>query len=281
MAVLILAHQSDATAYRVAAAARRLAGADVCVVSPADLACGATWRHVLRPNKSGLDAETRIALRDGRVIDSHEVTGVLNRIEFVEVPQFAQSREADQAYATMEIHALLLSWLASLRCPLVNPVALHTFEGDERSVVRWRVLAGRVGLPAAGLRLTTSVRRYPASGMVPCDHAVAPNSGASAARLPRARSHAVLTDQVGSQEESALVVGDATWGELPSALLAGARRLARAAGVYVLRVHFVSSADERAWLLADADPLPEVRELAPVSAIAEALCTRDRLLVGA
>lgn len=263
---LILAGPGDATADLVASLARSRYGAHaVCVVTPEQVALAPRWTH--RVGEHGVSTE--LVFRDGTAIGSDELAGVLNRVCYVQLPQFQKSRPDDVMYAQAELHALLVSWLAGLRCPVINPATPHALSGVSLSAVRWRMLAGAVGLPSAALRLTSSLRRYPAPGLV----RVADFAGRTwlADSMPLALGPATLAQPVGSRTMDALVVGGAVWVDGPASLAAACLRLARAAGVALLRVFFASSADERAWLFAGADALPDVSEPAALSALVDLL----------
>ncbi len=125
-------------------AAERLAFAGLeplVVVTDADLA-GAIWDH--RVGNDG--TASRLTLGDGRVVDSGEIRGTLNRLQVAPPPPLAAE---DREYGFHELSALLMSWLASLPGPMLNPPDTRGLAGAWRSPAEWAVLAAEAGLRAA------------------------------------------------------------------------------------------------------------------------------------
>jgi hypothetical protein len=81
----------------------------VRIVTPEELVLAPSWAHVI--DEAG--ARTRIRLANGEVIGDPQPVAVFNRLRFATAIQFDAAATADREYATMELHALLQSWLAS------------------------------------------------------------------------------------------------------------------------------------------------------------------------
>ncbi len=155
---LILSHAHDGVAASVAAALRQRHGPErVRLVSAADLGLAPRLSH--RARTAG--AETEIDLVDGTRLSSRRIGVVLNRIEGMLAPPFFSS--PDRAYATAELHAFVLSWLACLPCPVVNAAGPRGLAGPRLGLSEWLLLAGRSGLPTAATHVTTNARRYRAA----------------------------------------------------------------------------------------------------------------------
>jgi len=281
--ILILADPHDATAQRVAALAReRHSAADVRTLASLDLVRAPHWSH--RIGVRGAATELRLA--DGTTLDGGDVNGVFNRMSPVPAWAFGRFDAADREYAQSELHALLVSWLAGLRCPVVNPASPHALCGSSLSTVRWRVAAHRAGLATLAMRFTTSQRRFPAAGMVKVNEWG--GTSGYAGLLPFVRAGAgSFVGAPGTRAANVLIVGAALWSDGLAAeecegLSDACRRLARDVGLSLLRIHFVSSEDERGWLFCGANALPDVHDAAPLRALVDLIagespaCVNDR-----
>ena len=267
MTLLILADvAADATAVRLSVLANQTMAATL--VAPVELALAEHWVH--RVQGRGHAVRTTVTTRAGITIDSDEIVGVFNRLWTVPLVVRAPSRAEDREYAQAEWQALVVSWLAGLRCPVINPATPHALCGSPLTALRWHVLAHRAGLESLAMRFTTSQRRFPAVGMVRVQ-------GPDAVRDPlSAVGPAAFTDASGTRNASLLVVGDDVWPEGmdrdEATLLSDACiRLARAARLTLMRVHFTSSADETRWLFTSADATPDVVGDEQLSAILDVL----------
>jgi hypothetical protein len=132
------------------------AGIDPTVlVTDADFA-GATWEHRLGAD----DVTSRLTLGDGRVIDSHEIRGTVNRLQ--QAPLMPLAPE-DREYGFHESSALIVSWLASFPGPMLNPPDTRGLAGVWRSPAEWALLASEAGLPAAPVTIDSETE-WPADG---------------------------------------------------------------------------------------------------------------------
>ncbi|MEP6764773.1 MAG: hypothetical protein ABJB66_10705 [Gemmatimonadaceae bacterium] len=271
MTLLILADAArDATAVRLAVLANQSASATL--IAPVELALAEHWVHRVQ----GRAVSTSFTTRNGVTIDSASVVGVFNRLWVVPVSPLTQFRAVDRDYAQAELHALAVSWLAGLHCPVVNAASPHALCSSPLTMLRWQILAHRAGLKTIAARLTTSQRRFPAPDMM---RAI----GDSSDRAPdplHSVGPATFTEPTGTRQISVLVIGDVAWVEgierdgVTSLLEESCVRFARSAQVVLVRVHFVSSADEREWLFVQADTTPDVIVPEHLAALLSTLCKR-------
>lgn len=265
MYYLVLAHVDDDSAWRVT---RRLEvdgpRGVVRLVSAEELLHARRWSHRVRPGGVG----TEVVLPDGTAVPERELGGVFNRLRGVVMPHFEKASTADRQYATMEMFSLLLSWLASLPCPVVNPPTPRGLGGAYRKPVAWLALASQAGLPVPRVRVTSDRRRFTVSGLVPLP--------VPTAREPFGAGPGWLVSPLSEDRRSALIVGDRLLGDLPPGLDQTCLRLARLAGVSLLRVYFqaTSGGNPDAWVVTGADPLPDLPDDRSVDAVVELLTGR-------
>lgn len=155
MPFLTLAHAEDHTALEVHKRLTMRHGPTHCsLVLTNELLAAPHWCHKVGNNR----VETEIRLADGRVLQSDRIDCVFNRVRYLYATHFMD--RADQEYATMEWTALLLSWLHSLPCPVVNNVQPVSLGAQHRDRLVWLALAARAGLPVQGYRFATDSRRH-------------------------------------------------------------------------------------------------------------------------
>lgn len=123
---------------------RRAGLEPVELVTDADLV-GADWDHRLGQE----DPATELRLADGRTIASDAVRGTLNRLMQTPAELTGMLAPVDREYGHAEFSALLLSWLAALRGPILNPPTTRGLAGAWRSGAEWGALADEAGLPCA------------------------------------------------------------------------------------------------------------------------------------
>jgi len=240
---LILAHPGDETAARVAARLlRRHPFVDTRLVSLDEIILAPQWAHRLE----GARVESVLTLHDGTMIHSDAIGVVFNRLRYVDMPHFAVASAVDREYAVMEMFALLLSWLAALRCPVISPVSPQGLGGPSYTSLAWQYLASKSGLPTARVRLTSSVRRYPMPGLIA--YSMGP---AAPGNVP-----AWLVDPPGEQRSCAFVVGDQVFGGIPAEFIEPCLKLASLSGIEILLIHFVWSVSRASWVFSGVDPCP-------------------------
>ncbi len=152
---LVLCSLGDRSAARVYCALReRLGPTAVEVVSAEELLLAPHWRYGLE----GRTAQSEVVLFDGRRIDPSSYGLAFQRIRAVELTHFARARAEDRDYARAEMHALLLAWLASFPCLMVNRAGPRGLCGAERGRVEWTVLAHQAELPVRAFELASDAR---------------------------------------------------------------------------------------------------------------------------
>lgn len=281
--ILVLAHPGDRTAAAVAAWLRRRAGSDrVCIATPEELFLARRWSHAL--GEAGV--RTRIELANGIILGDPPPGAVLDRLRFVRPPQFARGTAEDREYATMELHALLLSWLASLSCPIVNRPSPRGLGGAERGRLEWLRVAQAAGLPVRRTRATTNARDLglpgwpwePAAGRiraVGAGQAVPTTGDGSRPAPPRGRRPATFAEPLGPERRRCLVVGETVLGAPSRDLEEPARCLAATAGCTLLGLTFGRPSapppgaghPDRAWRVVGVDPQPELSDAAAIETI--------------
>ncbi len=293
---LVLAHIGDDTAAEVALRLRRRVGpAHVRIVTPEELVLAPSWAHAI--DEAGV--WTRIQLANGEVIGEVQPMAVFNRLRFITPIQFDGAATGDRAYAAMELHALLLSWLASLGRAVVNRPSPRGLGGDDRTTLEWLRIASHAGLPVRAMRATTDGRglAIPEWPSRPYAARGSPDPGLGGDQvmrgtvvLPRGPHPAVFAEPIGPARARLLVVGDQVLGDPVvgadlAALQAGALRLAATCGTELLALNLVRGAIARdahrrdpvgglsaaGWLVGDVDPFPEVRDPSGLDLIASRL----------
>lgn len=176
----------------------------------------------------------RFRTESGVQVDGSRLHGVLNRLYTVPIGHWRRATAADQSYVQQELVAFFLSWLAALRCPVINRPTPQGLSGQWRLESEWAWLARRAGLPTAIYRQT------------------------SRDRIDEAHGERRLVPK-GALVNTAIVIGGRVVGPaLPPALAAACVRLARLAGTQLLGIDFVRDA-QQAWSFAGASPTPDLR----------------------
>jgi hypothetical protein len=256
---LILAQPGDLTARRVAHALRARYGSRAVVeLSMHSLTTARAFTHCI-----GADGtDTHLVLRDGARVACGDIDVVFNRLRSVEVPQFLRASNGDREYAASEVFALLVSWLTSLRCPVINPASATTLSGVSRHHFEWCRLASDAGLPAPVVHVTSSPRRFPPAGLTRIDN-----------ETGLANAPGWFAPRLTGRSATALVIGDAIIGDLPSRLLPGVRRLMQRARLSLARCDFVELVEATGeCVFAGVDEFPQLetgKEIARLTAALE------------
>jgi hypothetical protein len=272
---LLLANDGDATANRVAAMLRTRHQADaVALVTMRDLAQADELTQTMN---GGGQPHTIIRLRTGVTIDSGDIGVVMNRLRYIAVPQFTRSNPADRNYATMEMYALLVSWLTSLRCPIVNRGDSSGLSAAPRNAFEWLRLAADAGLRTPRLAASSSLRRYAVSDMVMLGLEGAENG----TRFIAAQQRGWFLERLGSRRCSLYVTGTHVSGALSAETKRAVRRLAHRAGLSIARVDFSQALDSPdSWVFVGIDEWPEVvdgESMASVATLLEDLASARSL----
>ena len=228
-------------------------------LTPLDLA-EAGGRASARTADPGGDlrVETLVRPAAGPTIDLSRCSGVLNRVGGI--PPARAWQPADGDYAAAERHALLISALAAIPAPVVNPVRPPSASGPLLDTMGWLALAGRAGVPTRALRVTTDGRRFAVAGWQACEWQSVTTVGISEpaplhAAVPVGQRPVAWAEEVGPVHRCA-VVGGEVFGEPSPAWRQHGARMAAAAGCPLLELHLARRADDGAWVVAGADPNP-------------------------
>lgn len=221
---LVIAPPEDESADWAARGLARRGLAPVRLVAPEQLVYAIASEH--RLGRDGV----WFTLRTGRgeTIDSRRIRGVLNRIRALPTAHLERAGPEDRDYAVEEWHALLLSWLAAVDGPVVNPPAPAGFGGQPRTGLEWRLLAGQAGLATDPLAL---------------DSRAAVPLAAGPARRPAA---------------AVLVLDGEAFGRVPPPVAEACVRLRQLAGERLLGIVLARDKAGR-WRFLDATPLPDLR----------------------
>lgn len=219
------------------------AGLDVTGVTAEALAEGQDWTHEVTSD----GAWFTVRLPDGRELDSRKIMGTVNRVQYALPARIAAAPEVERSYAEQEFSAFLLSVLACLPGPVLNPPTPQGLSGAIKhpSELVWR--AAQSGLPV--LPYVFDAR----SGAAPAiDWASLAPPGAPVSTI--------------------YAVGPETVGEAPPALRAGVLALAQDLGLPFLGADFLALPGRRAAFVG-ASPVPPLAPggAALIAAIARAL----------
>ena len=207
--LILMASERDEQAL---ALARRYAGDGLRLLVPADLSRpGWRWRSA--------GPRSTVALIKAERLLPGDIDGVITRLPWVLQCDLPDIRACEQEYVASEINAFLLAWLVSLPCPLLNRPSAQCLSGPGWRPQMWVNKACELGIAARPVHQNVSLHARPAAAETQPQDAV------------------TLT-----------VVGSTVVGKADAALKRNARRLAAAANVQLLSVHF-DSAGRDAMLL--------------------------------
>lgn len=238
-------------------------GADnVALLTDAELSVGMGWSYSHEKNI----IRSKMRLSDGRSFTSDEVTAVFNRLRYLNAAHFTTFDDLDREYAVGEMFAFVLSWLTSLKCPVINPAGVRGFSYSNRNFLEWFKLAGEVGLPTRAAHFTTDARLMSAAGF----SAFQPHSGmslAQAANFPPVassivgRSPTVWLEPIRDETQRLLVIGNQVIGE-PQELADTCMALAKHTNASLMEFSFVRSAltKEDVWRCGWINPVPQLSD---------------------
>lgn len=240
-AMLILAHAADAGAELVAASAVRRFGAHAVRILRPEVLSLASWSH--RVDSHGR-ATTRLTWPNREPIEDDGVAAVLNRIRYLPLPRFHRAPAKDRDYASLEMQALVTSWLSGFGARVVHVVRAHPWLTPVLPCQHWSVAAAACGLPVARRTISSSLRAF----------------GLHSRRMP--------AEPCGSDGESVtssaaafskvLVAGTRTGGSLSPTFGPPCARVARTLGFPLLEFRFAIAQDSTA--LVEVDPFPSLLE---------------------
>lgn len=147
--ILFIAEPGDFSALWLVAWLRDQTSVEIRVVTPLQLACA----QEIAFEMSSRTAHSCFRLSVDDTLDSAKMCGVVNRMAVVPGAIAERAANADRQYATDELHAFFLGWLASLECPVLNPPSPECLSGPWHSDIVCRAMASEAGLGPDGLRL--------------------------------------------------------------------------------------------------------------------------------
>ncbi|MEH1940126.1 MAG: hypothetical protein V7L01_07915 [Nostoc sp.] len=205
------------------------------LLTPEDLSM-IGWRHYLSSSDRGGGEAGGAggvggvgeAVVGGRVMSTtgcanalDRITGVLTRLPSIFEQELWHIVPEDRGYVATEMNAFLIAWLSSLKCPVLNRPTPTYLLGPAWRPEQWVYAAAQLGIPVR------PVRRHSSMSANVCS------------QVPKKPLVTVT------------VVGDRCLGDVEKTLASHARRLADAAQVDLLTVHFSSSESSAELLGAD------------------------------
>jgi hypothetical protein len=182
----------------------------------------AGWRFYNNPTRP------TTAIVSGRPIAEDDITGILIRWPAIHEMEIKTESQEDRTYVSSEMTAFLRAWLSQLKCPVLNRPTASTLCGPAWRPERWIYVGAQLGIP---------VRRV-----------IRRTGKPSMASEPANQSQTTIVTVVGSKY----------FGACDPVLGQQAQRLAKAAGVDLLAVHFDRA--ERGAALLTADPIPDLSD---------------------
>jgi hypothetical protein len=98
------------------------------------------WNHYLQ------NTENSTAVVDGQSIAVGDVTGVWTRLSYVREQELDHIIPSERKYVAAEMMAFLVSWLSSLKCPILNRPTPTCLSGPNWYPLQWAYAASRVGI---------------------------------------------------------------------------------------------------------------------------------------
>jgi len=211
--VLVVANADDAVA---SAFVRRYERQGARLLRPGDLSQSG-WRYELR---EGVEPSFQ-AVVAGRVCRETQLAGVIIRLASVTLLDLPHINPADRTYVALELYAFLVAWLHTLRCPVLNRPTPTCLAGEWWSPQTWIHRACRLGIPV--------VRSEWCVGRGLRTKAIQPVTGKPSTT-------------------SITVVGPQTIGRAAPRVVQYARRLAQAAELDLVTVHFSAPGNDARFL---------------------------------
>lgn len=175
--------------------------------------------------------DTSTAVIGGQAVPAAKIVGVMTRLPAVIPEDLRHIVPEDRGYVASEMTAFLTAWLAELRCPVLNRPTPGCLMGPDWRQEQWVHMAARLGMPVRPIR-----RRAGVAG--------------------DAEAEDLAINPV-----TVTVVGARCFGGVDGSLMVQAQRLADAAHVDLLAVHFDGPEAGARFLSADLWPdvtAPEV-----------------------
>jgi hypothetical protein len=232
--LLVLCGIDDHDAVRFGHQAGR-AGVDCRIVTTEEL----SYAHRLSHRLGGGAVDTTVELGTAPPLRTGAVSGVLNRMLEPPARMWQQAAPAERDYATMELHAVVLSWLHGLPCPVRNRPEPDSLAGPTRHPFLAAAVAHAVGLRCPTVRFDSETPLGAADALLA--------AAAAAAGRPARPVHVACLD------------GQAFTAEAPGDMAEGIAALAAGIGAReaLIGVDFVVGAT--GWWFAGVSPLADLR----------------------
>jgi hypothetical protein len=194
----------------------------------------------------------------------------------------------------MEMYALLLSWLASLPCPVINPASPRGLGAQERSQAEWLLLASQAGLPIQGYAFSSAPRTFRNRGYLPYwRESSLDEDGAWALKevspILVGRHPTFYLEPAKDIRQEVLVVGEQAIGKLAGQFTERLHKLAELSGCELLKVVFSPtgsggtngdgpinlSKGNSSWRVSKVTAFPQIREPTEIEAIVDLLESRQ------
>jgi hypothetical protein len=159
--LLVLCGMDDPDALWFGNHARR-SGVDCRVLTTEELSYVRRLSHRLTDGA----VHTSVQLMDGSTLRSDAVSGVLNRMLEPPARAWRQADPAERDYAAMELHAVVLSWLHGLPCPVRNRPEPDSLPGPAPHPISAAAAAHAAGLRCPPVRFDSGDRLGPADALL-------------------------------------------------------------------------------------------------------------------
>jgi len=264
--VLILAHGYDTGAISVAGwLARKLRPEAVRVICPEALSL-ALWSH--RVDARG-KASTRLVLPHAGSFATSQLAAVFNRIQYLPLPRFNRATPKDRDYASAELQAVMVSWLAELGDRAVHNVRRHPWLSPSLPLLHWARATAACGLPVAAHVVANSPRVGASPGNPPLTSVT--DGQFANSRVARDRRNGLDN---GVLMGTVLVAGEEAGGQLADRWGSNCIEAAKSLDFPLLEFRF--ALEDREMVLVAVDPLPTLIDPWATALAGRLLCTLAR-----
>ena len=92
----------------------------------------------------------------GKTIGVASISGVLNLLPAIFPEELSFYAEEERAYQTAELHALIVYFLSSLACPVVNRPSTVSLTGPVQNPASWLAVASAAAIPVARVTIAST-----------------------------------------------------------------------------------------------------------------------------
>ncbi|MEO5333470.1 MAG: hypothetical protein H7839_15770 [Magnetococcus sp. YQC-5] len=280
-----LIHEEDSQALRVHQEFVRRYGMDSGSLFKVELLIeGGLWSHYLG-GRHKTHVKTKLRLTDGHNLRWASGAVIFNRVQNKQLAPLAKWTTQDGQSAAMDWHALLLSWLESVPCRVINPATPYGLSGVIYSDMRWALLARRAELPVRGFSVASDAGRLAGRCLGYRPEGVAggvslrgeePVGGQEGMALG---CGLVCLEDVSKEFVSVLVAGLNVVGDIPDGLKVKCVKLARIVNCELLQLWFAPGRRMVDWRFIMATPLPDFAGEGHLDAVVNYFGDQTRLRV--